>query len=359
MSTTNWNYRLACALIIVLLVFNTVLCSLLFNSKIPARVANSIDVESITTSSNANELMDDMIDWALEPYSICYIFNQNKDIHNESRIALVTVSDLTSYPHPKSWLPLSRMNRLQYAYNFTYDYCDFPRDPDFTTLRETRWVKFGALYTVLKYYKYVVWLDTDTLFWNRPHIPLNRYALQWFHNHTNLSVLFCDHGRVSPLINAGIFIIKHNTFSFDFLQKSYVNYVNRNMTRNHADQDAFQDFVDKKNENNQVMVIHSSYLQKIYVQANPQEFQDDYKKLYFKQGRTIIFHRVGGGRKKYYQMNDVIKDWLEPQILNKMKQKCNECFGDNSTWRDAVKKVNMNAFENEKGNQILRVTHRH
>ena len=324
----------------------------------PIQLLNVFDNDS----ENEDDIINDMISWSIEPYSICYIFNKNKKIIGDnnndkySRIAIVTVSDLSSYPHPSSWIPLSRMNRLQYAHKFNYDYCDFPRDWDFTTLRETRWVKFGALYTVLKNYKYVVWIDTDTLFWNKPYISFDKYALEWFKNYTNLSVLFSNHAKHSENINAGIFIIKHNNFSFKFLENCYKDYVNQNITKGHADQDAFQDYIEKYNVNNEIMIIPAGNLQKIYVQASPQKYEDDYKKLYEKQGRTIIFHRVGGGAKKYFQMDDVIRDLMDKDILNKMKIKCLNCFENiNKTWREAIRKVDMNDFENQKGNKILRL----
>lgn len=312
-----------------------------------------ISIDSIDDNDeNDDIIIDDMINWSIEPYSICYINNKNKNISNIDRIALVTVSDLTSYPHPSSWYPLARMNRLQYAYKFSYDYCDFPRDWDFTTLRETRWVKFGALYTILKYYKYIVWLDTDTLFFNKPHIPFQKYVMQWFKNYTNLSVLFSNHAKHSENINAGIIVIKNSKFSFNFLEKCYANYVNKDITANHADQDAFQDFMDKYNGNNEIMIIPAGNLQTIYVQANPQKVEDDYKKLYKKQGRSIIFHRIGGGKKKYFQMNDVVRDWTDNDILNKMKNKCPDCFIDHENWHDAVRKVDMSDFEEKPGNQM-------
>merc|ERR1712228_586275 len=300
-------------------------------------------------------ILQDMIAWSISPYSICYIFNKDNNVNNESRIAFVTVSDLTAYPHPKSWHPLARMNRLLYSQFFGYDYCDFPRDWDFTTLRESRWEKFGALHTVLTYYQYAVWLDTDTLFWNKERIPLHRHILPYYANYSNLSVIFSDHGRHSSLINAGIFILKHNKFSFDFLERSYSDYVNADVTQNHADQDAFQAFVDEHNENGEVMVIPSWFLQRIYVQMNPHKFSDDYKKLNEKQGESIIFHRVGGGKKKYFQMNDVIMDWMDSKILNRMKMQCPHCFKKNKNWNDAVKGVNMKQFENQKGNKLLRL----
>ena len=149
----RWTIRL-------LLLSNIFFLGLLFyESMIKFDAINYGDdnIEHIQVKNESQNILDDMISWAINPYSICYIFNQDKNISNENRIAFVTVSDLTVYPHPKSWLPLARMNRLQYARSFGYDYCDFPRDWDFTTFRESEWVKFGALYTVLSYYQYVVW----------------------------------------------------------------------------------------------------------------------------------------------------------------------------------------------------------
>eukprot|EP01083_Nonionella_stella_P070012 187048_1 len=348
------NNKLVCGLLISNMVSCTLLfweCMLKFNDVSMDSNTHIFPIE-LTLMDDHDDIIEDMIHWALKPYSICYIFNKNKDINSENRIALVTVSDLTSYPHPKSWLPLSRMNRLQYAYNFSYDYCDFPRDFDFTTLREIRWVKFGALYTVLKHYKYVVWLDTDTLFWNRQHIPFNKHALQWFHKYTNLSILFSDHGN-KPVINAGIFILKHTQFSFNFLETIYVDYVNTELTKHHADQDAFQDFMAKYNEYNEIMVVPSEHLQKIYMQARPHLVEDDYKQLYSKQYNTIILHRASGAEKKYFQMNDIVKDWMDDDVLTRMKALCGSCFEDNTTWHDAVKGVSMNEFRKQKGNQVI------
>ena len=180
--------------------------------------------------------------------------------------------------------------------------------------------------------------------------------MEWFTNNTNLSVLFSNHGKKSEAINAGIFIIKNTEFSFHFLEKCYSNYVNKEMTLHHADQDAFQHWIDNYNQNNEIMVIHSKHLQRIYVQIiGGAKMETDYRQLYEKQWHTIIFHRVGGGQKKYFQMNDVIMDWMDPRIIQRIRRKCEECFeGENKTWHEAVRGVNMHAFNAQEGNKVVR-----
>ena len=133
----------------------------------------------------------------------------------------------------------------------------------------------------------------------------------------------------------------------------YSEYVNENVS--HSDQGAFQTFADEQNENGEVMVIPSSFMQRIYKLLNAHNYEDDYKKLNEMQGESIIFHRVGGGRLKYFQMNDVIRDWIDSDVLNRMMAKCPECFENNEKWQEAVRRVDMKQFDVQKGKKLQKL----
>lgn len=135
----------------------------------------SIALDNISTSNDSiSDLVTSVFAWSLQPKSFCFG-------NPKSEIVITTISALhrntkhlrMNWTFSNQFLYFSRLNRVLYALKYNYSYCEFP--DTFDSSKPPHYSKLNVIRILLHYYKFVVWVDLDTMF----HIKSQSIETKW------------------------------------------------------------------------------------------------------------------------------------------------------------------------------------